>query len=225
MSMEYELKYTAQEIDEKLGQISTPDWEQNDPQGEGYVKNRPFYAKVGTTPITETFYDSLNGDPTVDFVEREEFDSIQAVLTPSTSVQQQFKEGAEITCTFEVFVDYISDGGVHSITQTGTVQKYSDELLYIGDAWLVEENRPAYGEPLYCITYNTTTNEITIYVYTLRFGAYSGANITLSSSYIKEELKQLDPKYIPDYVSKTEVSELINSAIQEALYIDEEELV
>jgi hypothetical protein len=26
-----------------LGQISTPDWEQNDSQGEGYIKNRPFY--------------------------------------------------------------------------------------------------------------------------------------------------------------------------------------
>lgn len=197
-------------VNTKNPEQTQSNYEENDATSKSYIQNRPFYAKVGTTPITETFYDSLNGDPTVDYVEREEFDSIQAVLTPSTSVQQQFKEGAEITCTFEVFVDYISDGGVHSITRTGIVNKYSDELLYVGDAWLVEENRPAYGEPEYAITYNTTTNEITIYVYTLRFGAYSGANITLSSSYIKEEIKQLDPRYIPDYISKTETKNLIS---------------
>ena len=45
----------------------------------------------------------------------------------------------------------------------------------------------------------------------MRFGAYSGANVTLSTSYLTDEIKQLDPKYIPDYISKTEVEELVSN--------------
>ena len=205
MANEYKLSYTAQEIDEKLGQINTPNWEQNDPNGEGYIQNRPFYSIKDAKSVTETFYDSLNGDPTVDYVEREEFDSIQAVLTPSKSAQQYFKEGAEITYTLELLYDLSGSDRIDSTTETGIVQKYSDELLYVGDAWLVDQTHPAYGEPWYCITYNINTNEITIYAYTIRYGAYSGANVTLSSTYIADEVKQLDPKYIPDYVSKTDM--------------------
>ena len=41
----------------------------------------------------------------------------------------------------------------------------------------------------------------------------------------REYIKQLDTKYIPDYVSKTEVLELIDQSIQEALYIEESDTV
>ncbi len=180
-------------------------FDENDSTSKAYIQNRPFYSIKDAISVTETFYDSLNGDPTVDYVEREEFDSLQAVLTPSTSVQQQFKEGAEITYTLELLYDLSGDGSVGSDTHTGIVQKYSDDLLYVGDAWLVDQTHPAQSEPWYCITYNINTNEITIYVYTIRFGAYSGANVTLSSTYVADEVKQLDSKYIPDYVSRTDM--------------------
>lgn len=44
MGNEYKLSFSAQEIDEKLNQISIPNYEQNNSQGKGYIKNRPFYV-------------------------------------------------------------------------------------------------------------------------------------------------------------------------------------
>jgi hypothetical protein len=44
MSNEYKLSLSAPEIDEKLRQISIPDYTQNDSKGSGYIKNRPFYV-------------------------------------------------------------------------------------------------------------------------------------------------------------------------------------
>jgi BMFP domain-containing protein YqiC len=114
------------------------DFDENDSTSKAYIQNRPFYSIKDAKSVTETFYDSLNGDPTVDYVEREEFDSIQAVLTPSKSVQQYFKEGAEITYTLELLYDLTGSDRIDSTTETGIVQKYSDELLYVGDAWLVD---------------------------------------------------------------------------------------
>ena len=100
------------EVNKVKSEIPQSDYEENDSTSKAYIQNRPFYSIKDAISVTETFYDSLNGDPTVDYVERETFDSIQAVLTPSTSVQQQFKEGAEITYTFEIYVDYSSYTGL-----------------------------------------------------------------------------------------------------------------
>ena len=44
MGNEYKLSFSAKEIDEKLNQISIPNYEQNNAQGKGYIKNRPFYV-------------------------------------------------------------------------------------------------------------------------------------------------------------------------------------
>lgn len=41
--LENDLKLSDLENDIKL---SAPDWNQNDPEGEGYIKNRPFYEKI-----------------------------------------------------------------------------------------------------------------------------------------------------------------------------------
>ena len=40
---DYKLSFTAAEIDEKLGMVAQPDFEQNDENAAGYIKNRPFY--------------------------------------------------------------------------------------------------------------------------------------------------------------------------------------
>ena len=48
--LENDLKLSELENDLKL---SAPDWNQNDPEGEGYIKNRPFYNEKGRRLVVE----------------------------------------------------------------------------------------------------------------------------------------------------------------------------
>lgn len=49
------------EIDEiKAGGGITPDWAQNDPNGKGYIKNKPFYETSKITPADNQFVDIVN---------------------------------------------------------------------------------------------------------------------------------------------------------------------
>lgn len=45
---DFKLSYTASEINEKLGKVTTPDWNQEKPTGKGYIKNKPFGSMNGT---------------------------------------------------------------------------------------------------------------------------------------------------------------------------------
>lgn len=45
---DFKLSYTASEINEKLGKVTTPDWNQENPTGKGYIKNKPFGTMNGT---------------------------------------------------------------------------------------------------------------------------------------------------------------------------------
>lgn len=53
-----ELQTEIEEI--KGGGGATPDWAQNDPNGEGYIKNKPFYETSKITPADNQFVDIVN---------------------------------------------------------------------------------------------------------------------------------------------------------------------
>lgn len=43
---DFQLSFSASEIDAKLNKVNTPDWSQEDSKGEGFIKNKPFYHAV-----------------------------------------------------------------------------------------------------------------------------------------------------------------------------------
>lgn len=71
MAMEYKLKYTAKEIEDKLEQVDKntaniaqiPDWNQSDETTSDYIKNKPFYEYVSTAVDNVT----VNNGDTLEF--------------------------------------------------------------------------------------------------------------------------------------------------------------
>ena len=182
---EFRLSFTAQEIDNRLKKLDDiqSDYEQNNSSADNYIKNRPFYT----------------GDP----VETELVD-INAVLAEYGAAWEQGEETVDGTnYTWQVYLPMVGlvEGETYSVLINGT--KYSGavqnlretegapfDIFTLGDYDAISENN--YEAFTYCIQ-EAPSYDMMIVVYK---GLEAPTECKIFS--FKQEVKKLDPKYLPE---------------------------
>lgn len=175
----------TQRVIENLPKRLMPDWSQNDESAPDYVKNRTHYDGTRGKIIAPQFYSKTVGvDMSTD--PRRYYDyHTYTVSNQNYDIFDVFSDGRNLEIEF--------DGNKY----TGTVEK-SKIILYSLDDWAKLEVQ---------LTTNTNPNG-TIRVlhryYTSGDKIAEGATLSITPI-LNGEVKQLDTKYIPDYVSRTYV--------------------
>jgi hypothetical protein len=197
-----------------IPEASIPDWEQNDPQGEGYIKNRPFYTV--STHSKETIYNASTATYEYNY-RRVILKTEDPILVPNLS--EYFTVGNSMDVILEVR-NSIGGTGTLSYFDKKVKQRSSIYVPYVG-GWNVlspgEVGVPYEDE--FAVSYNSS-GELRIYLdVNIKINGYpiaecSNMNVTLIFNRHTVTDYQLDPRYIPDYISKTGVKEMIDNIPQ-----------
>lgn len=219
MANEYKLSYTAQEIDERLGRVATPNWEQDSPDGMGYIDNRPFYENssqvVAIEIDTSKNYNSIFG--------------LQKGKKYTLIIN--FNDGSKIESEVECLINPQElSGGFGFIFHHYFDERYTNAntdnniTIFVVDNYTMDGNdNPIFTEGQSFISaYNILKDT------TLPYKTMTSAKLVLRPV----ELKKLNTKFIN---TTSEISENSNDndlvsakavyeAIQKALYIDKEDV-
>lgn len=188
------------------GEVSQPDYNQNDESASDYIKNRPFY-KEGSEETTTYF------DKTIDLAVLDEDDPNIFIYSESTPIS--LTAGDEVSVLF--------DGNTYS----QTVLAYAGQALYIGNLAILESSLTNTGEPFLIVgnlnaatsgegssiiaTEQKTNCHVKIYK-----TVYTGTIHYMDSTYIKDmyyeedgKIHKVDNKYL-DIVDSSDVKTILS---------------
>ena len=186
-------------LDEQIDNIPAPDWNQGDETKKDYIKNRTHY------------HDVSRGET----IAKDGADRLRFLLDKGAKNEHE----AEYLYGLEG-VGILENGRTYEITfadntYTGTLGEYEDvaallckldewRQLCIYDGGTFEDNGVVYTD-VYIVLRYCEGDEV------------PPQDTTLSVTPIFGELKQLDTKFIPDYVSKTYVDEMREGIVDDVL--------